>query len=201
VPQDLNKKESVVAPTSFFSQLLDRNGGVRKTSDNSLQIFPMTTLRRVPGQSLWSMTMVEPISATQTSVRCEVYSSKPNDRIVALEAMKEDFEQTIKKLEEAFSTLSTNTSIYTRTAMPETQHKILKQLEDHTKLERKSGTEIFPAADEMSKGTSCGVAEKRELPSLRTLLCFTDGVAVCKELDSIAESGLGCGKSTEELAW
>jgi hypothetical protein len=132
----------------------------------------MTTVRRVSGQSLWSMTMVEPVSATQTSVRCDVYSSKSNDNTIALTTMKEDFEKSIKKLEEDFLSISTETSIHTKTAMPDTQHKILRQLADHTKLERKTGTEIFPATDEISKGTSCGVAEKRELPSMNeSVLC------------------------------
>jgi hypothetical protein len=161
-PQNLNAKETTVAPTSFFSQLLDRNGGVRKTSDTSLQIFPITTLRRIPGTCLWTLTVVEPMSATQTSVRCDVYSSKPKEKVTGLDGIKTEFELGIKKLEENFSTLCADASPQTRIVMRDAQHKILQQLEHHTKLERKTGTEIFPAADEMAKGNGCGVAEKRQ---------------------------------------
>jgi hypothetical protein len=161
----------------------------------------MTTLRRVPGKSLWIMTIVEPVSATQTSIRCDVYSSKPAAKTPGLEKIKEEFESNIKTLEQQFSAISTDTLTQTISAMPDSQHKILRQLENHSKLERKTGAQIFPAADEMSKGTNCGVAEKRKLSSTPLHVQTTHDIAVCRELDSIAESGMSCFKSAEGLAW
>lgn len=147
--------------------LLRQRGAKSAVGDSSLNVWPLTTLRRIPSTPFWTMTILEPSSATSTSVRCEVYSAKPkidpNRYSINLAQMEEDFKSHIQALELDFSDISSNDETPMNTIISPAQHQILKQLESHTKMERKSGEEIFPAVLPVSKTSpSCGVAERRE---------------------------------------
>ena len=109
------------------------------------------------------MTVVEPISATRCSIRCTLYTTKTTTKQVVnntlVECIHAGFESEAEALEQKYS-LITETGAG-EPVMTRTQQDILKQLEEHMKLERKAGTEILPAAQhELGKSGSYGVAER-----------------------------------------
>jgi len=140
------------------------------------------------------MTVVEPLSATQSSIRCTLYSTQANGTTPPdtklIDQLHREFKDYVRILEQQASnfTESLNHSIPT---VGSSQRNLIRQLEDHVKQERQAGAEIFPAAQNVSSDSSgnagCGVAER-----------------LCKELDSLADVGVGCmkaGSGSQGLAW
>jgi len=150
-------------PPSLLARLFGKSDSNHHSADNSSQTSLISAVRSFSNNSYWSMTVVEPISATRCSIRCTLYTTKTNTKQAVnntlVEGIHARFESTAKRLEK-------NHSLIMKlevggAGMTKTQQHILKQLEEHIKLERKAGAEILPAAQHGSgKSSSSGVAER-----------------------------------------
>ncbi|RDI80438.1 hypothetical protein Vi05172_g9583 [Venturia inaequalis] len=185
-------------PGSLLNRLF---GGTRhQQKQATCQPSPISALRSIPGTNLWFMTVVEPLSATRSSLRRTLYCTHPNPSSTLtlttnqtlINAVGKDFKsdlQTLIQSQIAMTTTTTanNTPICLNKTITPSQTHLLDQIEEHLRRERKAGTKIFPAAQLVADEEGSGVAEK-----------------LCRDLDTLADAGLACRKSGSDarrLAW
>ncbi|QDS72416.1 hypothetical protein FKW77_009061 [Venturia effusa] len=153
---------------SLFARLF----WARKTPRATCQPSSISALRAIPGTDLWFMTVVEPLSATRSSIRRTLYTSQPASKKATdqklIDDVRDDFEADLQSLNHKQTQLTT---LLTSTAgddiMTPFQLRLLDQIEAHLKQERKAGTQIFPAAqtvpDKDGNSSTGGVAERCKL--------------------------------------
>lgn len=121
------------------------------------------------------MTVVEPLSATRSSLRRTLYSTQPttkdpiNQKLI--DDVHNDFKSDLHSLNQKHIEITTSiftTSIVREKSMTPSQTHLLEQIEAHLRQERKAGTQIFPAAqpaaDKDGNSSAGGVAEKCKIP-------------------------------------
>ncbi|KAE9962327.1 hypothetical protein BLS_000494 [Venturia inaequalis] len=187
-------------PGSLLNRLF---GGARhQQKQATCQPSPISALRSIPGTNLWFMTVVEPLSATRSSLRRTLYCTHPNpsstltlttnQNQTLLNAVGKDFNSDLETLIQSqiamtTTTTANNTPIGLSKTITPSQTHLLERIEEHLRRERKAGTQIFPAAQLVADGEGSGVAEK-----------------LCRDLDTLADAGLACRKSGSDarrLAW
>lgn len=105
------------------------------------------------------MTVVEPLSATRSSLRRTLYStaasSKPPTGQKLIDDIHNDFKADLQALNQQFCNITASSKI------TPSQTRLLEKIEAHIKQERKAGTQIFPAVPGKDENSSAsGVAEK-----------------------------------------
>jgi hypothetical protein len=67
------------------------------TADGRMDIFPLTVVHTVPRSNYWYHITYNPVSATKTSVRCDVYSAKGFESPHMDKETKENLEQELMR--------------------------------------------------------------------------------------------------------
>lgn len=164
--------------------LLNRLFGVGNIPQATCQPSSISALRSIPGTNVWFMTVVEPLSATRSSLRRTLYSTQPatknliNQKLI--DDVHNDFKSDLKFLNQKYidiTSQSTSTaSIVGEKSMTHSQTHLLEQIEAHLRQERKAGTQIFPAAqpaaDKDGNSSVGGVAERCKIPLSPLSLLF-----------------------------
>ena len=149
--------------------LVTRLFGVGRKQQATCQPSSISALRSIPGTNLWFMTVVEPLSATRSSLRRTLYSTQAASIPFAdqklIDDVHNDFKSDLRALNQRFSDLTTSgDAASTSNSMTPAQTRLLQQIEAHLKQERKAGTQIFPAAqpvpDKDGNSSTSGVAER-----------------------------------------
>ncbi|KAF2429286.1 ISP domain-containing protein [Tothia fuscella] len=157
--------------SSVLSLILDRSINRLAVRDAVMDLSPFTTIRRVANTSFWTMTVVEPISATETTIRCDLYSTVADAKpqyVIDPKKFEHHLMTCVQAWECEFASIVSDGQAPSSIKIWAAQHDILRQLESHTKMERKSGGEIFPAVLTDNKTSlSCGVAERRKCKASR----------------------------------
>jgi hypothetical protein len=148
-------------------------GGWRRMSwavpGESKLYFPssVSALTSIAGLPLWHMTVVEPISATRSSIRRTLYSSQTNVQLPGIEEtiakLKDEFTLTVKRLETEFQSIGIADECI---ALSPSQEELRVLIQGHVRKEREAGKKITPAlplqiASEVNS-SDCGIAEKCE---------------------------------------
>lgn len=160
------------------ASLLSHFFGSTHQQQVTCQPSSISALRSIPGTNLWFMTVVEPLSATRSSLRRTLYTtdptSKPNISQNLIDDVNNDFKADLQTLikNQIDITTSANSSGSDQT-MTASQIHLLEQIETHLKQERKAGIQIFPAAqpvpDQDGNSSASGVAERCKNPHI---ICF-----------------------------
>lgn len=155
---------------STSGSLLERIKKLTGTASKESTIyFPssVSALTSVGGLPLWHMTVVEPISATRSSIRRTLYATKPNTQIPSVDTitseLETEFNNMVKKLETQFHEISSGTESL---SLSTSQEELREQIHSHVKKEREAGKRITPAlplqiSSEVN-GSNCGIAERRK---------------------------------------
>ncbi|TLD32194.1 ISP domain-containing protein [Venturia nashicola] len=156
------------------ASLLTRLFDVRYQQQATCQPSSISALRSIPGTNLWCMTVVEPLSATRSSLRRTLYSTTPTDKHCIsrklIDDVHNDFRADLQSLiQKQIDVTASTSSVELNTTMTPSQTRLLEQIEAHLKRERKAGTQIFPAAqstaDKDGNSSASGVAERRKISS------------------------------------
>ncbi|KAF5866288.1 hypothetical protein ETB97_000252 [Aspergillus alliaceus] len=132
---------------------------------------PFTSFHLIRGTGWWCALSFLPISEQKTAVRYDLYCSK-NESSRSQEAaakLVDILREKIRELEAMYAEnqeISASGPSSLHSNVLDTQKNILNRLEDHVKLEKAQGTEIFPA-----------MRKPRENPK------FQQAEQLCKELD------------------
>ncbi|KAF2490800.1 ISP domain-containing protein [Lophium mytilinum] len=144
------------------------NAGGSETP-TSLNVSPITTLKMLPGSSLWLCITAFPLSAARTAVRCDVYSAASSFAPAPSQAQLEQLEQGVaawvRGLESSY--------VVVESGPLSKQNEFLPMLREHLREERMRGVEIMPGS-------------RREGRSVE----FMKGEQVCKELEDLAGGGM-----------
>ncbi|KAF4332211.1 dioxygenase subunit alpha yeaW [Fusarium beomiforme] len=117
------------------------------TANARLDIFPLTVVHTVSGSNCWYQLTYNPISATKTSVRCDVYSAKSSGSPQLDKTTRENLEQEVKQRIQGLEAehKKVTTFGYDVVSTSHYQEKIASVVENHIKQERLRGCEIKPA--------------------------------------------------------
>ncbi|KAJ6002939.1 Aromatic-ring-hydroxylating dioxygenase alpha subunit [Penicillium sp. IBT 35674x] len=155
----------------------------QKNQKANCPLFPGTFLYSFEQDDLWLSLTFLPSSETSTQVRYDLFTSSPKTRIdqdALSGTVGEVIQNSIKSIEAELQSTSGNP-----TGRSPTIPKILKQLQEHQKLERTSGDLVRPAMRQ-PKGSSL----------------FQQAEQLCKEIDcSGPGSQGGSGISSSGLDW
>jgi len=124
--------------------------------DDRLSLSPLTTVKTIAGTSLWLALTVLPVSASKSSVRCDVYSARKISVIEAYQnALSNNFQGWVRELECKYAKLGdeplSDKSVF------------LPLLKAHLKLEQMSGGEILPGSRREGRSSECWRAEQGEI--------------------------------------
>ncbi|OCK80003.1 ISP domain-containing protein [Lepidopterella palustris CBS 459.81] len=167
---------------SIFAYLLMFRGtsdAIRE--DDKLSLSPLTTLKTIAKTPIWLSLTVFPISASQSSVRCDVYSkSSSTIKITLLTALEQDFLNWVNGLEQRYLELL---------SVPlSNEPAFLPLLKAHLRLEKMAGREILPGSRQEGRSSECWRAEQ-----------------VCRDLDGSAAlespGGEAGGMKQHSLEW
>jgi hypothetical protein len=97
------------------------------------------------------MTVVEPLSATRSSIRRTLYSTQqantPTVNQKLIDDVHSDFKADLQTLNQRYRDITTSSDpTQAVDSMIPSQTRLLEQIQAHLKQERKAGTQIFPAA-------------------------------------------------------
>ncbi|KAF2117973.1 hypothetical protein BDV96DRAFT_685594 [Lophiotrema nucula] len=154
-----------------------RRAPINLGSSKTLYLAPSTMLFAFPKANIWVSCTILPVSATQCTLKCDVFTMKTaiiEDADV--EALKIFITTHIHALEQHFDEL--------KDVRPTDEPSLLPYLKAHLKLERLAGREIFPGRKEEGRSESFCKAEK-----------------ICKELDQLAAAGAGVTSGAGGLEW
>jgi hypothetical protein len=153
------------------ASLLSRLFGIGHNQQVTCQPSSLSALRSIPGTNLWFMTVVEPLSATRSSLRRTLYSTQPASKQSVdqklIDDVHNDFKTDLQSLNQKYCDVTTSSALArTVNTMTPSQTRLLEQIEAHLKQERKVGTQIFPASqavpDKDGNSSTDGVAERCE---------------------------------------
>ncbi|KAF2183334.1 ISP domain-containing protein [Zopfia rhizophila CBS 207.26] len=145
----------------------------------STSIPPTTTLLSFPNSPLWATLTTLPNSATQCTVKCDIFSTaNPDSSLNAnvLDALEALFTSYIHSIEQKYAEM--------KNKRVSEEPEILPILKAHLKLERAAGREILVARREEGRSEGYCRAEK-----------------VCKELDRMARIGKCDAGESRGLDW
>ncbi|KAM5352820.1 hypothetical protein ACJ41O_005542 [Fusarium nematophilum] len=132
------------------------------TPMGQLQFFPVTTVYTKSGSPIWYQVTCSPDSAGQSTLRCDVYSSKRSDSTRFDDAFKDRLEShmkaTVENYEKTYSVLrgsKNQLGIGSRD-----QLRIVDAVEAHLEKEKAQGREINPAAVQQCKSAAFDQAEE-----------------------------------------
>ncbi|PYI22654.1 ISP domain-containing protein [Aspergillus violaceofuscus CBS 115571] len=183
VAESLIEQESIRSAgiqRKFLCWLLDRLG-LSKEGDESISVFPITTVQTIERTAYWFTLTCIPVSAQRTSFRLDLYSSSSSStRVSETEAIAQEtanqLQKTVAELETEYRFNLENTR-YDSTGRAKTisdntligmQQAVLDALKAHLKLERQQGVEVFPAMRKPRENARFEQAEQ-----------------LCKELDCV----------------
>ncbi|KAF2690624.1 ISP domain-containing protein [Lentithecium fluviatile CBS 122367] len=130
---------------------------------------PVTILFAFPGWHIWATMTALPVSALQTTIKCNIYSNDGNALTPTDETKFRDFfAARIMALEDHYAA----TKFIRFEGVPDQ----LPKLKAHLQLERRSGREIYPGKRESGNSESFCKAEK-----------------LCNELDMLTKIGRNAG--------
>jgi hypothetical protein len=141
-----------------------------KTAQKESKIYfpsPVSALTSVGGIPLWHMTVVEPISATRSSIRQTLYTARPDMQVSGIEQviskLDTEFNATVKRLEAQFQDI---VAAKETIALSPSQEELRLLIHNHVQKEREAGKKITPAlplqiSSEVNS-SSCGIAERCE---------------------------------------
>ncbi|PYH82251.1 iron-sulfur cluster-binding protein, partial [Aspergillus uvarum CBS 121591] len=154
--------------------LLDRLGHAQE-GDESISVFPITTVKTIERTAYWFTLTCIPVSAQRTSFRLDLYnssSSSSSTRVSETEAIAQEaanqLQKIVAELETAYRSNLENTRILSDDILIGTQQAVLDALKAHLKLERQQGTEVFSAMRKPRENARLAQAEQ-----------------LCKELDCV----------------
>lgn len=136
----------------------------QKNQKANCSLFPSTFLYSFEQEDLWLSFTFLPSSETSTQVRYDLFTSSPKtgiDREALSSAVGEIIQSSIKSIE-AESQFTTEKPAGNSPAI----HKILKQLQEHQRLERTSGGLVRPAMRQPKGSSLFQQAEQCESLSL-----------------------------------
>jgi len=136
--------------------LMFRGTSVAIREDDRLSLSPLTTVKTIAGTSLWLALTVLPVSASKSSVRCDVYSTrKISVREAYQNALSNNFQGWVRELECKYAKLKDE---------PLSDKPVfLPLLKAHLKLEQMSGGEILPGSRREGRSSECWRAEQGEI--------------------------------------
>ncbi|RFN46499.1 hypothetical protein FIE12Z_9259 [Fusarium flagelliforme] len=117
------------------------------TTTARLDIYPLTVVHTASGSNYWYQITYNPISATKTSVRCDLYSAKSSGSPQLDQTTRENLEQEVKQRIQALEAEHKKVTAFGYDAVSTSQYqeKIASVVESHIKQERLQGCEIRPA--------------------------------------------------------
>jgi len=164
-----------------------RRPDIEPTIDETSVADPVATVFAFLGRNLWATMSALPVSALQTTIKCDVYSKdgtplSANDQ----NAFRSLFASEVTAMEDHYAA----TKFIRFEGVPDQ----LPELRAHLQLERRAGREIWPAKREGGNSKSFCKAEKRKFSS--SIACRRHSSAnliVCNELDDLAKTGRNAG--------
>ncbi|KAF5658585.1 choline monooxygenase [Fusarium heterosporum] len=140
---------SLIKITPDTSQLhsFQLNGTFNWKLIGKLDIFPLTVVHTASGSNYWYQITYNPISATNTSVRCDVYSTRGFESPQLDEIVKDNLEKEIKQRVQDLEAehKKVTTFGYDGVSTSHYQGKIASVVDNHIKQERLRGCDIRPA--------------------------------------------------------
>ncbi|KAF2102564.1 ISP domain-containing protein [Rhizodiscina lignyota] len=150
-------------PTSRFFRALESCG---YSMTGQLRFFPLATVYTKNGSPFWYKITFSPDSPTQTTVWCDVYSTKYTNAFRFEGAVKDGLEKEMKSkihaLEEQYAELEASNTFQEESGTFWIQATITTMVKEHLKKERAAGEQIHPAAVQQCRSSSFAQAEKRK---------------------------------------
>lgn len=117
---------------------------------------PAAIILAFPKAAIWGMMTALPVSATQCTMRCDIFSTNQDAKLddVDMDSLKVRFQAIIRTLEQEYDAI--------KSLRPSEEPELLPTLKEHLKLERLAGMEVYPGRKEDNRSESFCKAEKSE---------------------------------------
>ena len=143
------------------------------------ELSPLTRLLRSPSGDLWLTIAIIPQSNTTCSIACSLYCSQLDLKAdLPITAIKSDLNDSVQKLQLIFDDIKDDGTI----ADIRSQEPFLAEIKAHSRLERLTRSEVYPASRLRETSQACKVADD-----------------LCKQLE--VASGDKSSPGSNALAW
>jgi hypothetical protein len=134
---------------------LFRESSLDPGNSKELHISPVTTVVAFSNTSLWALLTILPISASQSILKCDIYTSRQDDclKIADEEALNRHCASLVDALEQRYTELELSST-------NDLEPVELPLLKEHLKRERLAGTQLLPGRREDGRSESFCRAEK-----------------------------------------
>lgn len=170
----------------------------QSSSRADCHLFPGNLIYSFEDGQFWISLSFVPASESTTQVRYDLFSLSPTattNEVELKNAIAESIKTLLQKIKTEFSSATpgpveggSNTS------------QILDQLQEHLRLEKKSGGPILPAMRQPKGSSLFQQAEQRMFSFKFWIVSILTYRSVCKEIDC-AGSGSGSGRGSSGLDW